>query len=377
MRRTHALFAFALVASLAACGQGSKKSGPAVAKGDGIVITADEFKARLDEQSPFIRARYNTLERKKEFLDNLIRFELLAKAAEKQGLDKDPEVQLTLRKVMVQKLVQKTFSGEGDAAKEIPEAEARKFYDDHKDDYVKPRKVRLAQILVAAPEGPARAQKAAQAKKLLARVQAEEKKNALAFPALARELSEDAATKGTGGDLGFKSQVELEKQYGKPFADEAFTLKGGANVLLESPQGFHVVKLTAAQEGIERPFEMVKPQIQTRLYRERRTKDFDEFVKKLREEARVTVDDAELEKVTVAAAPPGQPGLPHGMMPPGAMSPGMPPPGAQPGARVVPAPPPGAAAPAPPAQVRPAPSPGQAQPVPSPAPASPPPAPPK
>ena len=34
---------------------------------------------------------------------------------------------------MVQKLVQKTFA-EGDAAKEISEAEARKFYEDHKDD---------------------------------------------------------------------------------------------------------------------------------------------------------------------------------------------------------------------------------------------------
>ncbi|HEY6106968.1 MAG TPA: peptidyl-prolyl cis-trans isomerase, partial [Anaeromyxobacteraceae bacterium] len=300
-----------------------------------------EFKARLEEQSPFIRARYNTLERKKEFLDNLIRFELLARAAEKQGLDKDPEVQLTLRKVMVQKLVQKTFA-EGDAAKEISEAEARKFYEDHKDDYVKPRKVRLAHILVAAPAGPARAQKSAQAKKLLGRVQAEEKKNALAFAGLARDLSEDQATKGTGGDLGFKTQAELEKQYGKPFADEAFALKSGALALAESPQGFHVVKLTAAQDAIDRPFETVRAQIQNRLYREKRTKDFDEFVKKLREEARVTVNDAELEKVTVSGGP--------------AMPPGMPP-----GAHgVVPAPPPGAPA---------APATGGAPPPPAPAPA--------
>ena len=353
MRLAHALSALLLVAGPAACGQGARKSGPAVATGDGLTITADEFKARLEEQSPFIRARYNTLERKKEFLDNLIRFELLAKAAEKQGLDRDPDVQLTLRKVMVQKLVQKTFA-EGDATKEIPEAEARRFYDDHKDDYLKPRKVRLAQILVAAPPGPSRTQKAAQAKKVLARVQAEEKKNAVAFPGLARELSEDQATKAAGGDLGFKSQAELETQYGKPFADEAFALKSGGVALLESPQGFHVVKLTAAQEAIDRPFEMVKGQIQNRLYREKRTKDFEEFVRKLREEARVTVNDAELEKVSVAVAPPGQPGMPPGMAPgmPHGMPPGMPP-----GAHgAAPAPPPGPAAPTPPAKPAPAPA---------------------
>jgi peptidyl-prolyl cis-trans isomerase C len=66
-----------VAAALAACGNsGPKKSGPPVATGKGVTITTDEFKARLDEQSPFIRARYTTLERKKEFLDNLIRFEV-------------------------------------------------------------------------------------------------------------------------------------------------------------------------------------------------------------------------------------------------------------------------------------------------------------
>src|SRR5512133_3513882 len=56
------------VAAVAACqGQrGPKKSGPAVARGDGVVITADEFKSRLKEQSPIIRSRFTTVERKKE-----------------------------------------------------------------------------------------------------------------------------------------------------------------------------------------------------------------------------------------------------------------------------------------------------------------------
>ena len=42
-----------LCAAALACGQsGPKKSGPVVASGNGITITAEEFKARLDEQSP-------------------------------------------------------------------------------------------------------------------------------------------------------------------------------------------------------------------------------------------------------------------------------------------------------------------------------------
>ena len=82
--------------------------------------------------------------------------------------------------------------------------------------------------------------------------------------------------------------------------------------------------------------DQVKPQIQSRLQREKRTKEFDEYVKKLREEAKITVNEAELEKVTVsrragrwpAACPAG---CRPARMPPGAMPrPAMPPPQAMP-----------------------------------------------
>jgi len=346
MLRATVLSVLAL-ALAAACSPQPKKSGPAVAKGDGVLITAGEFKARLDEQSPFIRQRYTTLDRKKEFLDNLVRFEVLARAAEKQGLDKDPDVLLTMKKVMVQKLVQKTFS-EGDPSKEVPEADARKYYEDHKDEFVKAEKVRLSAILVAAPaNGPERAKKSAQAKKLLARVKTDEKKNLLtAFATVAREASDDAATKAAGGDLGMRGKDELEKSYGKDFAASAFALEQGALAILESPQGFLVVKATGRQPAIERTFDQVRGQIANRLYREKRTKDFDEFVKRLRDEAHVTVYDSELDKVAVApanaggaAAMPGMPGMPGGMSRAH---------GGAPGPTVIPATPPAATLPAPP-----------------------------
>ena len=300
------------VAALAACGNsGPKKSGPAVASGKGITITADEFKARLDEQSPFIRARYSTLERKKEFLDNLIRFEVLAKEAERQGLDKDPEVQLTLRKIMVQKLVQKSFQDQG-AGKELPEAELQKYYDEHKDEFNRPRKARVAAIIFNAPAGsPARAAKVAAARKALAKVKAEEKKNPLAFQQAVAAFSEDAASKGVAGDLGFKSADELEKSFGKEVAQAAFALKPGEiSGVIEGAQGVYLVRVAGVQEELSRSFDQVKAQINQKLSRERRTKEFDDLVKKLRDEANVTVDDKALEAVTVAAPPPGPPGMP-------------------------------------------------------------------
>jgi peptidyl-prolyl cis-trans isomerase C len=336
MIRALAATGIAVALALSGCkptAPGTQKSGPTVAQGDGVVVTVAEFQARLDEQSPFLRQRYQSLDRKKEFLDSLVKFEVLAHAAEKEGLQNDPDVQMTMKKAMVQKLVSKRFA-EGDASKDIPDAEVQKFYDEHKDDFVKPARVRVAGVLVAATDKD-RALKGAQAKKLVAQVKAAGKKDPQAFQALARASSDDAATKASGGDLGFRSQDEFGKQYGPAFAVAAFATKDGEDVIVETAQGFWLIRVTGRQEGITRTVDQVKPQVQSRLQREKRTKEFDEYVKKLREEAKVVVNEAELEKVVVSTAPAGGPGMPGGMppggMPAGAMPrPAMPPPQAMP-----------------------------------------------
>ncbi len=316
----------ALVSVSAACSkQGGPKKGPVIARGSGITITADDFKARLDEQSPFIRARYSTLDRKKEFLDNLVRFEVLAHEAQKQGLQNDPDVKNTLKKIMVQKLVQKNFQDTSGAAA-IPDADLQKYYDDHKDDYVRPKKVRVAAVVLTAPAGsPDRAKKLATARKALAKLKAEEKKNALAFAQIVTEFSEDPASKPMAGDLQFRSREELERTHSKAIADAAFALKPGeTSGVIEAPQGLYILKYTGEQPEMSRTLDQAKAQIATRLQREKKTKEFDEWLKRLKEQAKVTVDEKALDAIQVQAPSPdgpmfgmGGPGGPgsRGMMP--------------------------------------------------------------
>jgi peptidyl-prolyl cis-trans isomerase C len=315
MRRLLIVGLFALAATACQPQSGGKKTGVPIAKGNGVLITSDEFKARLDEQSPFIRARYTTLERKKEFLDNLVRQEVLAAEAERQGLDKDPDVRATLRKIMVQKLVQKKFQPEASPGADVPDAELSKYYEDHKGEYVRPRKVRVQAIFLSAPTGsPERSKKLALAKKTVQKIKADEKKNPLAFNQEVTAVSEDAATKQTGGDLGFRAQDELEKAYGKQVADAAFALKAGETTgVVEAPAGLFILKFAGEQPEMNRTLDQVKGQIAAKLSRDKKSKEFDEWLKGLKEQAHVTIDDKALEAVEVAAAPQaGGPGGPHG-----------------------------------------------------------------
>src|SRR4051812_437405 len=62
--------------SQAAPNEKSKGSTEVLAKIDDVIITVGDFQNRINQQSPYVRARYTSLERKKEFLDNLVRFEV-------------------------------------------------------------------------------------------------------------------------------------------------------------------------------------------------------------------------------------------------------------------------------------------------------------
>jgi peptidyl-prolyl cis-trans isomerase C len=306
-------------AALAACkpaGSGGGKNA-VIAQGRGVTVTAEDFKAKLDEQSPFLRARYTTLERKKEFLDQLVRLELLAREAERAGLARDPEVQAQLKRIMVQKLVQKKFA-DTSGMKDIPEADLRKYYDEHKEQYFRPARVRLALIAWNAPaSGPERTKKVQAAKKAAAKLQAEEKKNALAFSKGVADYSEDPS-KAAAGDIGFKTRDEVEKAYGKAIADAVLALKDGETTsVLENEKGIYLFKLTGRQDEVNRSFDQMKPQIQNTVFREKRSKEFDEYLKKLRNDAGVKVDDKALDALDVAAGAPAVPGMapmgPHGM----------------------------------------------------------------
>src|SRR5262245_7958506 len=126
--------------------QSPAELGEVIAQIDDFKITVGDFQDRINKQSPYIRARYTSLERKKEFLDNLIRFEVMAKEAKKRGLDQDPEVVRTMKQVMIQKLMKAEFETRV-KPEDIKDDEMKKFYEEHKAEYNKAEEVRVSAII--------------------------------------------------------------------------------------------------------------------------------------------------------------------------------------------------------------------------------------
>jgi peptidyl-prolyl cis-trans isomerase C len=206
---------------------------------------------------------------------------------------------------MVQRLVRKSF--EEPAGPSTAEADARRYYDEHLDEFVTGERVRVSHVFLRADRtAPDRVGRAAEARKLQARFKAEATKNPLAFANAAREVSDDVATKPSGGDLGFRTRDEIEKAWSRAVADAALALRnvGDESQVIESDQGFHLLRLTGRQPATNRSFDEVKGQLGARVGRDRRTKEFEEFVKGLRQKYKIEVVDSELEKIQVGATTP-------------------------------------------------------------------------
>jgi peptidyl-prolyl cis-trans isomerase C len=259
-------------------------------------ITVGDFADRLASQSPYLRARFESPERRKEFLDNLVRFELLVYEAKRLGYGEEPAIVRARRSAMIQQMVKKEVDEPLEGLK-ITDEEVQAVYDANPLEFDRPGQVRASDIFI---------EDRARANELLVRAK---KADLAGFRRLAREESDDEKTKANGGDLHF---FEATGEGDPPAAirEAAFSVKTVGTVypkLIESGNGFHIIMLTGKRPALKRTYEQAKRAIRHRLTRERKDAAMEALTKRLREDVEVQVDYAALESIKV-----GDPELPQG-----------------------------------------------------------------
>lgn len=289
--------------------------GPAAARFTGDTITVAELEQRFAEMNPYARARYQTVEQRKDYVEGLVRFELLAREAIRRGLQNDPDVVEAAKRVMVQELLKQELDEKADA---ISDAQVKQYYDSHHDDYVKPAMTRLAHVMFAKEHR-------AQAEEVLAAAKALQPMDYAGFGKLARDHSEDARTKVLDGDLRFLSDDELATTLGPELKDAAVKLERIGDVapaLVETAKALHIIKLEGRQQALNLSLEQAAPSIRQVLLNETRQERYRALLERLKQDAKLEIDDAALAKIVVDPKAPTveakgpQPGLVPGPPPP-------------------------------------------------------------
>ncbi len=280
-------------------GKAAGHSGPVLARVDDTEITATDLQEVLARYShmPFVLARYSTPEKKKELLDGLIRYELMAREALRRGYDRDPDVQRIAKKQMVA-LFEKREINDKLRAEDIAPADVEKYYREHQSEFLRPEEVRVSQILV---------HDAAAARRIAAEAKTG-RNDAKSFRDLVERYSEDPDSKPRGGDLTFFDRNTMREP--KALVDAAFALTQVNDIVgpISSDKGFHILKLTDRRSEVMRPLAEVKVDIQKRLLEQARAQQKRELVEEARKSIRVEIDESELAKITVA--PPADAGQP-------------------------------------------------------------------
>lgn len=315
-RAVRAAAAVALAAQASACGSdGPRQAAPAPAdtryglsteqasQVAAVVgptkITVGEVAEALHDQGPYLRARYASPERRREFLDRLVQHELLVQEAERRGYGEDPAVQDARKRALADELIREEVDARL-APEDIGEREIRAYFDAHRAEFDQPEQIRVSHLLF---------RDRARAERALAELERAPLDMAL-FRRIARERSEDAETRELGGDLRFVSRPpegegEGEGEWHGPpreVARAAFELTENGQVygrVVQSEAGFHVVARTARRPAMRRTLEDAEHVIRHHLYRARREAAIDALLDRLRKDAPVELHPEALERVRV------------------------------------------------------------------------------
>jgi peptidyl-prolyl cis-trans isomerase C len=180
--------------------------------------------------------------------------------------------------------VSKFIDAEVNAAIAVPDAEVEGFYQQNLERFKQGETVHAAHILIGVPQGATIAQKADA--KTRAQAALKQVKSGTPFEEVAKARSQDPGSAPNGGDLGFFPKGQMTPA----FEQAAFTLKPGAvSGLVETPFGFHIIKMIEKRPPRTAPLAEVGGQIKQFLEQGQREKKLDEFVTGAKGKAKIEI----------------------------------------------------------------------------------------
>ena len=207
-------------------------------------------------------------------VDELVDRELVKLEARAAGYPARPEIAAKVKRRQDDLVEAKLYADWVIKKVEVTDAEVKAYYDAHPADFKEEMKFELAQIVVEKPETAAEVE---------AKV-----KDKVPFEELAAAYSLDKVNSDKGGYVGVLTRTQLEKE----FASVALLTEGQVSAPVQSPRGYHIVKVLAVKPARQLTFDEAKDAVREKTLDEKRRAAQQRWVKKLRENSTIEVSDA-------------------------------------------------------------------------------------
>lgn len=284
-----------------------KQSAQVLARVGDKTITLGDYTAALEHMDQFDRLRYQSPERRKELLDEMITVELLAQEATAKGYDKDPLAQQELRTVLRDAMLAQARKDSPTPA-QIPEADVRAWFEAHRAEYKDPERRRVSVIVVST-------QKTADE---LLETAKKVGTNPAEWGELVKSKSIDPQARANipldlAGDLGIVSPSDDPRgenpRVPQPVRAAVYTiaeLGQVADKVVSDGGKFYIVRLTQKIAPHERGYEEAERTIRVKLAQDHQREKEDALIADLKKEVKVEIDEAAVAtiKVDLNRAPP-------------------------------------------------------------------------
>ncbi len=230
----------------------TEKAAPAKSEGrisvNGVIIPAAYFSAMSQEQAA--SGRPPSPETNAAIKDELVNREILAQAAAKRGLDKDPNIAAQM-KIAAQAVLIRAYFDDYVKANPVKDEALKAQYDE----FVKQmgdKEFKARHILVETEE---------EAKTIIAQLGRGE-----SFEKLAKEKSKDTGSKDNGGDLDWGPAGRYVPEFGNAMR----ALQKGQTTpnAIKTQFGWHVIRLDDSREMKQPSFDEVKENFRQRAQQE-------------------------------------------------------------------------------------------------------------
>ncbi|HEU5077233.1 MAG TPA: peptidylprolyl isomerase, partial [Polyangiaceae bacterium] len=263
-------------------------------------ITLGEYAATLERMNEFERLRYQSPERRKLLLEEMIQVELLAEEARRRGLDKQPETQARLRQILRDEVLRDARRALP-KPEEIPVSEVRAYYAKHQAEFQEPERRRVAHLQVLNER---------EAGELLQKARAASPKE---WGQLVRAHSVDRGRSIAigdpdefAGDLGIVAKPGVEggenPKVPEPVRAAVFDIAKIGEVhpeLVRVGDSFHIVRLIGKTDARARSVQEAERSIRVRLLEERAKQLERDLERELRAKYPVVLDEQQLAKLRV------------------------------------------------------------------------------
>jgi len=218
-------------------------------------------------------------------LQRFVQGMVIAQIAREKGFDKREDIKDQIAFIVNDFLASEYLKKEVVEKIDVTPEDMKLYYKEHKDEFGTPEMVRARHIFFKVTKSMTDEEKEKlkeKAEAVLKRVRAGED-----FAKLAEEFSDDGGSKTKGGDLGLFPKGKMVPQFEKA----AFALNAGeVSDVIESPYGYHIIKVEEKKEATVEPFDKVKDKVREKIFADFQKAKVEEFVKNAMEKAGVQIN---------------------------------------------------------------------------------------